>query len=220
MKKEIYGIYGAGGFGREVMPLARMQLQKNNKSVEDLYFIVDSPESLMINGVKVLSFSEFINIDAEQKYLTCAIADSKVREVLITRLQEAGTSDWTIFAENAVIMDDVVIGAGSILSPFVTITSNVSIGVSFHANLYSYVGHDCVIGDFVTFAPGVKCNGNVTIGHHVYVGSGAIIRPGKSGRPFTIGENAVIGMGAVVTKNVPAGATVFGNPAKVIKRST
>lgn len=220
MKKEIYGIYGAGGFGREVMPLARMQLKNNNKSVKDLYFVVDNPESSMVNGVKVLSFLEFIKINAGKKYLNCAVADSKVREVLITRLQEAGVSDWTIFSENTVIMDDVIIGAGSTLSPFVTVTSNVKIGTSFHANLYSYIGHDCVIGDFVTFAPGVKCNGNVTIGNHVYVGSGAIIRPGKSGRPFTIGENAVVGMGAVVTKNVPAGATVFGNPAKVIKRTS
>jgi acetyltransferase-like isoleucine patch superfamily enzyme len=51
-------------------------------------------------------------------------------------------------------MDDVVIGDGAILSPFTCITSNVRIGKSFHANLYSYVTHDCIIGDYVTFAPG------------------------------------------------------------------
>ena len=61
-------------------------------------------------------------------------------------------------------MDDVKIGEGAILSPYVTLTSNISIGKFFHANLYSYVEHDCFIGDFVTFAPGVKCNGNVVIG--------------------------------------------------------
>ena len=60
-------------------------------------------------------------------------------------------------------MDDVVIGEGALISPFVTFTSNIRIGNHFHANLYSYVEHDCVIGDYVTLAPGVRCNGNVHI---------------------------------------------------------
>ncbi len=72
-----------------------------------------------------------------------------------------------------------------------------------------YVEHDCVIGEFVTFAPGAKVNGNVTIGDHAYIGSNAVIRQG-----LTIGAGATIGMGAVVTKDVPPGVTVIGNPAK------
>ena len=72
-------------------------------------------------------------------------------------------------------MDFVEIAEGSLISPFVTIGSNVKIGKFFHANLYSYVEHDCEIGDFITFAPGVKCNGNVNIQDNVYVGCGAII---------------------------------------------
>ena len=216
---EIYGVFGSGGYGREVMPLARMQLQKQEKAAEKLFFVVDEPEIDEVNGIKVISLTDFLQIDAERRYLTCAIADGKVRASLKNRTQGSETLDWTILAENCVVMDEVTIGLGSILSPFVTITSNVTIGSNFHANLYSYVAHDCVIGDFVTFAPGVKCNGNVVIGNHAYVGAGAIIRPGKSGKPLTIGEAAVIGMGSVVTKDVPPGVTVFGNPAKIIKRS-
>lgn len=216
--KEIYGIFGAGGYGREVMPLARKQLQKNEIPIESLFFVVDNPEADHVNGIQVISLTEFLEIDAEKKYLTCAIADSKTRAALKNRIQSPEILDWTVVAENCVVMDEVNIGLGSILSPFVTITSNVVIGSSFHANLYSYVGHDCVIGDFVTFAPGVKCNGNVDIENHTYVGAGAIIRPGRTGKPLKIGKGAVIGMGSVVTKDVPPGVTVFGNPAKIIKR--
>jgi len=119
-----------------------------------------------------------------------------------------------LIGAGAKILGNVEIGEGAALSPFVTLTSNIRIGRHFHANLYSYVEHDCVIGDFVTFAPGVRCNGYVHVGDHAYLGSGAIIRNGAPGAPLTIGEGAVIGMGAVVTRSVPAGETWYGNPAR------
>lgn len=70
-----------------------------------------------------------------------------------------------------------------------------------------------MIGDFVTFAPGVRCNGNVRIGDFAYIGAGAMIRQGLS-----IGAGAVVGMGAVVTKNVPEGVIVAGNPARILEK--
>ncbi|MEM8591324.1 MAG: sugar O-acetyltransferase [Pseudomonadota bacterium] len=51
----------------------------------------------------------------------------------------------------------------------------------------------------------------ITIGADVWIGGGALILPGVS-----VGDNAIIGAGAVVTKDVPAGSTVAGNPAKPI----
>jgi sugar O-acyltransferase (sialic acid O-acetyltransferase NeuD family) len=129
-------------------------------------------------------------------------------------MMAGGAQPWTLIAGNAVVMDEVSLGDGAILSPFVTLTSNIRIGRYFHANLYSYVEHDCLIGDFVTFAPGAKCNGNVVIEDHAYVGAGAVIKQGKPGQPLIIGRGAVVGMGAVVTKDVAPGTTVVGNPAR------
>lgn len=218
MTKAIYAIYGASGCGRSLMPVAREQLQRENIRA-DIYFIDDSLEQPQeINGHPALNYQAFKALDITDKYVQIAIANSKVREQLANRLQADGIQLWSVQANSTLLMDDVSIALGAALSPFVTITSNINIGKCFHANLYSYVEHDCIIGDFVTFAPGVKCNGNVHIEAHAYIGTGAILKQGTPDQPLIIGKGAVVGMGAVVTKSVPAGAVVVGNPARQLIR--
>ncbi|MDM0103690.1 acetyltransferase [Variovorax sp. J22R24] len=214
MTLSLYAVYGASGYGREVMPLAREQLHRHGMSSTQLVFVDDRLEARSVNGHPVLSYAEFVQAEAGTRHAVLAIANSAVREKLTLRCAADGVQPWTVTAGNVVAMDDVVLGEGAVLSPFVTLTSNIRIGRHFHANIYSYVAHDCVIGDFVTFAPGVKCNGNVVIEDHAYIGTGAVIKQGKPGKPLVIGRGAVVGMGAVVTRDVPPGVTVVGNPAK------
>jgi sugar O-acyltransferase (sialic acid O-acetyltransferase NeuD family) len=216
VSQPIYAVFGASGCGRGVMPLARQQLTRQGVSPERLVFVDDAPVATMINGHRAVTYAEFMDLDATERFVALAIADSRMRARLSGQCADDGVQPWTVAADNVVLMDDVHLGVGAILSPFVTITSNIRIGRHFHANLYSYVEHDCVIGDFVTFAPGVKCNGNVVIEDHAYVGSGAVIKQGRPGEPLVIGRGAVVGMGAVVTRTVPAGETVVGNPARVL----
>ncbi|MNE26870.1 2,3,4,5-tetrahydropyridine-2,6-dicarboxylate N-acetyltransferase [compost metagenome] len=70
----------------------------------------------------------------------------------------------------------------------------------------------------MTFAPAVKCNGNIHIEDHAYIGAGAVIKQGTPDKPLVIGKGAIVGMGAVVTKSVPAGVTVVGNPARILEK--
>lgn len=214
MSQPLFAVYGANGCGRGVMPLAQAQVRRQGVAKNRLVFVDDTPAFNAINDQRILTYAQFLAESASEHYVVLAIANSMVREQLAARCAADHVGSWSVTADNVVVMDDVSIGEGAILSPFVTMTSNIRIGRHFQANLYSYVEHDCVIGDYVTFAPRVSCNGNVIIEDHVYIGTGAMIRQGTPGRPLTIGRGAVVGMGAVVTKDVPPGTVVVGNPAK------
>lgn len=217
--QNLFAVYGVSGFGREVMPLARDQLARDRILDGHLVFVDDNSSTKMVNGQHVLSYADFLDKAVGDCYVVLAIADGAVRKHLAARCIADGFRPWTVRAVNAVVMDGVEIGEGGILCPFVTITSNIHIGRYFHANIYSYVAHDCYIGDYVTFAPGVKCNGNIVVEDHAYIGTGAVIKQGRHDCPLVIGRGAVVGMGAVVTKDVPAGAVVVGNPARPLNRS-
>lgn len=211
--KKIIGIYGASGFGREVLPLVKKQYPS-----ADLCFIDDGVSGGRANGQEVMSYQDFLSKTSSDKGVVIAIADSKIRERLVEKCIKDNIDLLSVQAENSLVLDDVCIDEGAILCSYTHLTSNIKIGKMFHANIYSYVAHDCVIGDYVTFAPRVNCNGNVHIEDHAYIGTGAIIKQGTPEKPLVIGRGAVVGMGAVVTKDVPPGVTVVGNPAKVFER--
>ena len=92
---EIYGIIGAGGFGREVMPVARQMitgLNDSNSKKYDLVFVVENlKEQIVVNGHKVIDVSDFIAMESSKKYFNIAIADYKVRERISKKMMDSKT---------------------------------------------------------------------------------------------------------------------------------
>ena len=194
-------IYGAGGFGRELVTAARGR---------EVAFLSDTPVNAFAS-VAIIRPGE-LRPDDE---VVIGIADGETR----LRLAREALPFGKLIAPTAIIGEDVEIGEGAVFCDNTMVTASAKIGRHFHCNIYSYVAHDCVIGDFVTFGPKVCCNGNVHIRDGAYIGTGAMIRQGRPGKPLVIGEGAVVGMGAVVTKDVPAYATVVGNPARPMRQT-
>lgn len=220
MKSLLFGLVGTGGFAREVMPLVAHSLYEalgQDALKAKLVFVETTPQADKVNGISVISEQEFIE-RAGKKYFNIAIADSVTRKAIAERLQPHA-EPLPIRAAQHVNLVENTIADGSIFCSHTTITANCRVGKFFHGNIYSYIGHDSVIGDYVTFAPNVHCNGNVHIHDHAYIGAGAIIKQGSKDSPLIIGQGAVIGMGAVVTKSVAAYSVVVGNPAQPMKKT-
>ena len=220
MAKPVYGIIGAGGFGRDVLPAVRKQYAAAvaDGSV-DLVFVSESDDVGEVrNGCPVIGLNEFLERRGERRF-SVAIADPNVRARVANTCEESGARPFNIVAPTAIILDEVVVGEGAILCDFTMVTCNVRIGRHFHGNIYSYVEHDCWVGDYVTFAPSVRCNGNIRIEDRAYIGAGAMIRQGRAGKPLVIGQGAVVGMGAVVIRDVEPYTTVAGNPARLPRKA-
>lgn len=207
----MFGLVSAGGLAREVMPLVR-------QTFSNAVFVEKDRTASAINKHLVMTEEEFFDTPSVSKFFNIALGSSKVREEISKRFMERMCTPFTLKAKSAIIYDDVVLGDGALICDYTMLTSNIRIGKFFQANIYSYVAHDCIIGDYVTLAPKVCCNGRVKVGDHVYIGTGAIIKNGTSDKFLTIGEGAVIGAGAVVTKDVLPYTTVVGNPAKIMEK--
>ena len=119
------------------------------------------------------------------------------------------------------IGDNVSIGTLSVVEHHVEIGNNVRIHTQVFIPEYSVLEDGCWIGPNVVFtnakypqSPGAKDSlvGPV-IRKGAKIGANATLLPG-----VVIGENALIGAGSVVAHDVPAGAVVVGNPARVIRQ--
>ncbi len=192
-------IYGAGGFGREVLWLT--QSLRDVISVKG--FIDDNAELTTCDDYPVHTMY------AEDMHCVIAIANTSARKQIHSKLQSANYIN--IIHPDSTLGNNNTIGRGCIICKGVTGTTGIHIGNQVVINLNATIGHDVHIADFVSIMPGVHISGNVKISEGVLIGTGAVILPG-----ITIGKWSKIGAGSVVTKNVGDNCVVVGVPGRVV----
>ena len=189
-------IYGCGGHGREMKLAAE-------SAWPEIVFLNDNPAE-PYDGIPVISHAG-LRADDE---ICVAVGSPSTRRAMTAKVCEFAAA--SVIDPTAIIDSTARIGDGAQICAFSYIGSLAKIGRHFQCNVRSHVHHDSVIGDFVTFSPGVLCLGTVHIEDDVFIGAGAILRNGTPEKPLRIGRGAVVGMGAVVLKDIPAGVTVVG----------
>ncbi|WP_375405699.1 glycosyltransferase [uncultured Amnibacterium sp.] len=107
-------------------------------------------------------------------------------------------------------------GYGLELRPKTRIGGGLTIyhGFALVVNDHTVIGRGVVLRNGVTIGNRESDGGSPRIGNDVQIGAGAILLG-----PITIGDGARVGAGAVVLHDVPAGAAVVGNPARIVSEA-
>ena len=208
MKKLI--IVGAGGFGRELLWWIK-DINKIESKWEIVGFIDDNPNALdgydcdypIVGSIKDWQ-------PKENEEFALAFGSPALKRKIVEILKGKGAHFATIVHPTAMLSEFANVGEGLIMFPYSKISCNTTVG-DFVTLLATPIGHDTLIGDYTVISGGCNIVRNVKIGKDVFIAAGVCIA-----QDINIGDNAYLGLGSVVLKDVPAGATVFGNPARVL----
>lgn len=213
MKQELV-IFGAGGFGREVLQVVR-DLNEVTSTWECLGFIADgaADEAPPVAGLPVLGGIHWLRTHPDVQ-VVIAVGSSCARRKIVQRIADAGCTNRfaTLVHPRAWKGAGVEVGAGSVICAGALITTDIRIGEHVHVNIGSTIGHDAVLEDFSTLNPSVNVSGNVHIGTGSEIGTGSVLIP-----HCRVGAWTIVGAGAVVTASLNGNATAVGAPARIIK---
>ena len=155
------------------------------------------------------------------------------RQQQFSRVSDAEIGEHCFISELAAVQTErLVLGPDSYIAAHAYVTGQLRTGRNCTLNTFSVVRGEITLGDAVRIGahtsllafnhtmtdPDVEVfrqpitSRGITVGNDVWIGSHVVVLDG-----VTVGDKAVIAAGAVVTKNVPAGAIVGGNPARLLR---
>jgi UDP-perosamine 4-acetyltransferase len=206
---------GAGGHAKVVIEILKLDKRFDIEGMLDL-----NPE---LHGTEILEIPVLGDDSEITKLLEKGIrhffvglgstSDAAPRKRLYQRAIEGGMQPVDAVHPAAIVSPTARFGRGVTVMANAVINASVILGENVIINTGAVVEHDCVLGDHVHIATGARLASTVEVGDMAHIGVGASVR-----QLIKIGDGAVVGAGAVVVKDVPAGQTVVGNPARPIEK--
>ena len=202
-------IVGGGGMARKIVAkLKKLNLPEPIWNV--IGMLDDDPAAQTLNKTEVKIIGTIKDYEPKSSdHFVMGVSDPYLKESLADIMIQKGVTFETLIGPEADLGDDVSFGEGCIIFTPHVIDSGATFG-NFVTVMGSTVSFDAVVGDYSTLT-GFANTTTATIGKRVFVGSHAVILEG-----LNIGDDAYIGTGSIVLKDVPAGAKVFGVPARIV----
>jgi acetyltransferase EpsM len=205
-----------GGRGSGAQAAFAVQRLEAHGIMRCVGFLNDNePAGTLISGCPVLGpFALWRGLVEDTRFLAPLHKATQMatRARLIRELSIPHDRWSNVIDPQALVAPDASLGAGVFASAGSSIMCGARLGHHVAVRPGAHIGHDVLVEDF-TFvgANAVICGyGKILEGAHI--APGAMVREGT-----TIGRYSVVGLGAVVVDDVPDGAIVAGNPARIIK---
>jgi sugar O-acyltransferase (sialic acid O-acetyltransferase NeuD family) len=204
-------IFGASQIGKSALDIF------TSNSVVVYCFLDDDAKlhQTEIHNVPVMGNTddeEYLKIMGKKCEVFIAIDDSAARKSIANKLKE----DYKQVPVNAIhkasyVSEHAWLGHGNLINAGAIVQIDCRIGDNCIIQSNAVIETGAVLGDFVQVGAGALINAEAQIEEGAFIGTGAVIVGGVK-----IGKKARVGAGAVVIADVPAGQTVFGNPAQKV----
>ncbi|WP_377892032.1 acetyltransferase [Alkalihalobacillus sp. R86527] len=196
-------IIGASGHGRVIADIAL----KMNKWKEIAFLDDEKGKSSL--GFDVIGKSKDFKNYIDNSEIIVGIGNNEVRQKIQSELEVLGASIPVLIHPNAVIGEEVEVGAGTVVMAGVVINCSTRIGRGCIINTSASVDHDNFIEDFVHVSPGVRLAGTVKIGRGTWLGIGSVVS-----NNIRVVKDCKIGAGSVVIKDIIKTGTYVGGPVR------